>query len=166
MADRNQPSSKRRSTRRRLLNRCGFAVLLLSAATHPAAGQAIPKPEYVTYLPREIVLPVQATPANRQFHLFGDSTTPGCRDAAPRDGIDVDQILKNADLAMYAAKSAGRRTHRFFEPAMDAQVRARRVLEVDLRQAISDGAGRHRLVGNEYSGRSSGLERVRSRGDV
>src|SRR3982074_1681909 len=40
---------------------------------------------------------------------------------------------------MYAAKSAGRRTHRFFEPAMDAQVRARRVLEMDLRQAISDG---------------------------
>jgi diguanylate cyclase (GGDEF)-like protein len=58
---------------------------------------------------------------------------------APRDGTDVDRILKNADLAMYAAKSAGRRTHRFFEPAMDAQVRARRVLEMDLRQAISDG---------------------------
>jgi diguanylate cyclase (GGDEF)-like protein len=58
---------------------------------------------------------------------------------APRDGTDVDLILKNADLAMYAAKSAGRRTHRFFEPAMDAQVRARRVLEMDLRQAISDG---------------------------
>jgi diguanylate cyclase (GGDEF)-like protein len=57
---------------------------------------------------------------------------------APRDGSDFDQILKNADLAMYAAKAAGRRTHRFFEPAMDAQVRARRVLETDLRQAIAD----------------------------
>jgi predicted signal transduction protein with EAL and GGDEF domain len=33
--------------------------------------------------------------------------------------------LKNADLAMYAAKAAGRRTYRFFEPEMDAQVRAR-----------------------------------------
>jgi EAL domain-containing protein (putative c-di-GMP-specific phosphodiesterase class I) len=41
---------------------------------------------------------------------------------------------------MYAAKSAGRRTYRFFEPAMDAQVKARRRLEVDLRQAIADGA--------------------------
>jgi EAL domain-containing protein (putative c-di-GMP-specific phosphodiesterase class I) len=40
---------------------------------------------------------------------------------------------------MYAAKAAGRRTHRFFEPEMDAQVRARRMLEIDLRQAIADG---------------------------
>jgi predicted signal transduction protein with EAL and GGDEF domain len=59
---------------------------------------------------------------------------------APQYGADLDQILKNADLAMYAAKSAGRRTYRFFEPEMDARVRARRILEMDLRQAISDGA--------------------------
>jgi diguanylate cyclase (GGDEF)-like protein/PAS domain S-box-containing protein len=59
---------------------------------------------------------------------------------APQHGSDLDQILKNADLAMYAAKSAGRRTYRFFEPEMDAQVKARRVLEMDLRQAIADGA--------------------------
>ena len=59
---------------------------------------------------------------------------------APQHGVDLDQILKNADLAMYAAKSAGRRTHRFFEPVMDAQVQARRVLEMNLRQAMSDGA--------------------------
>jgi EAL domain-containing protein (putative c-di-GMP-specific phosphodiesterase class I) len=41
---------------------------------------------------------------------------------------------------MYAAKSAGRRTYRFFESAMDARVRARHILEVELRQAIIDGA--------------------------
>jgi EAL domain-containing protein (putative c-di-GMP-specific phosphodiesterase class I) len=35
---------------------------------------------------------------------------------------------------------AGRRTYRFFEPEMDAQVMARRQLELDLRQALSDGA--------------------------
>ena len=58
---------------------------------------------------------------------------------APQHGTDLHQILKNADLAMYAAKSAGRRTYRFFAPEMDAQVNARRVLEMDLRQAISDG---------------------------
>ncbi|SHH31442.1 bifunctional diguanylate cyclase/phosphodiesterase [Bradyrhizobium erythrophlei] len=59
---------------------------------------------------------------------------------APEHGVDLDQILKNADLAMYAAKSAGRRTYRFFEPEMDAQVKARRRLELDLRQAIADQA--------------------------
>jgi diguanylate cyclase (GGDEF)-like protein len=58
---------------------------------------------------------------------------------APQDGSDLDQILKNADLAMYAAKAAGRRTHRFFALEMDAEVRARRILETDLRQAIQDG---------------------------
>jgi EAL domain-containing protein (putative c-di-GMP-specific phosphodiesterase class I) len=40
---------------------------------------------------------------------------------------------------MYAAKSAGRRTCRFFDPEMDAQARARRTLELDLRQAIARG---------------------------
>jgi diguanylate cyclase (GGDEF)-like protein/PAS domain S-box-containing protein len=59
---------------------------------------------------------------------------------APKHGSELDQILKNADLAMYAAKSAGRRTYRFFAPEMDAQLRARRHLEVDLRQAIRAGA--------------------------
>ncbi|HEX7925721.1 MAG TPA: EAL domain-containing protein [Bradyrhizobium sp.] len=60
---------------------------------------------------------------------------------APRDGTDLDQIMKNADLAMYAAKSAGRRVARFFEPAMDADARARRELEVELRQTITAGSG-------------------------
>ena len=58
---------------------------------------------------------------------------------APRDGSDIDQILKNADLAMYAAKAAGRRTYRFFETDMEAEVRARRSLEMDLRRALVDG---------------------------
>jgi diguanylate cyclase (GGDEF)-like protein len=58
---------------------------------------------------------------------------------APQDGTDLDQLLKNADLAMYDAKSDGRRTYRFFEREMDARVRARRALELDLRQAVVDG---------------------------
>jgi diguanylate cyclase (GGDEF)-like protein len=59
---------------------------------------------------------------------------------APNDGTDLDQLLKNADLAMYGAKADGRRTYRFFEPEMDARVKARRSLELDIRQAIADSA--------------------------
>jgi diguanylate cyclase (GGDEF)-like protein len=58
---------------------------------------------------------------------------------ASQDGIDLEQLLKNADLAMYSAKAAGRRTYRFFEPAMDARMQARRLLETDLRQAVIEG---------------------------
>jgi diguanylate cyclase (GGDEF)-like protein/PAS domain S-box-containing protein len=58
---------------------------------------------------------------------------------APQDGTDLDQLIKNADLAMYGAKGAGRRTYRFFEPAMDARAKARLTLERDLRQALVEG---------------------------
>jgi diguanylate cyclase (GGDEF)-like protein/PAS domain S-box-containing protein len=58
---------------------------------------------------------------------------------APQDGTDLDQLIKNADLAMYGAKADGRRTYRFFEPAMDARAKARLTLERDLRQALVDG---------------------------
>ncbi|MCB8819377.1 putative bifunctional diguanylate cyclase/phosphodiesterase [Microvirga rosea] len=49
-----------------------------------------------------------------------------------------DQLLKHADLALYRAKSGGRGTFRFFEPEMDAQLQARRALEVDLRKALAN----------------------------
>jgi diguanylate cyclase (GGDEF)-like protein len=55
---------------------------------------------------------------------------------APADGNDPDELLKNADLALYRAKADGRGTYRFFEPGMDARAQARRVLELDLRLAL------------------------------
>jgi diguanylate cyclase (GGDEF)-like protein/PAS domain S-box-containing protein len=58
---------------------------------------------------------------------------------APQDGTELDQLIKNADLAMYGAKADGRRTHRFFEPAMDACAKAKLAMEQDLRQALVDG---------------------------
>jgi predicted signal transduction protein with EAL and GGDEF domain len=54
--------------------------------------------------------------------------------------LDLDQLLRNADLALYGAKGDGRRTYRFFETGMDARARERRSLELELRQAISDGS--------------------------
>ena len=58
---------------------------------------------------------------------------------APQDGADLDELLKNADLAMYGAKADGRRTYRFFERDMDARIKMRRMLEQDLRQMTADG---------------------------
>jgi predicted signal transduction protein with EAL and GGDEF domain len=71
-------------------------------------------------------------------HLISTDASIGIA-MAPDDGIHLDQLLKNADLALYGAKGEGRRTHRFFESGMDARARARRTLELELRQAISDG---------------------------
>ncbi len=58
---------------------------------------------------------------------------------APADGLDADQLLKNADIALYRAKAEGRARYRFFEPEMDALMQARRVLELDLRKALAAG---------------------------
>jgi diguanylate cyclase (GGDEF)-like protein len=58
---------------------------------------------------------------------------------APEDGTDSDQLLKNADLALYRAKVDGRAVYRLFQPEMDAQMQARRLLELDLRKALEAG---------------------------
>ena len=57
----------------------------------------------------------------------------------PSDGLRPDKLLRNADLALYRAKGDGRGQFRFFEPAMDQQMQARRILEQDLRKALAAG---------------------------
>ena len=56
---------------------------------------------------------------------------------APNDGVEPDLLFKNADLALYRAKDAGRSCYRFFEPGMDDRMQARRSMEVDLRRALA-----------------------------
>jgi diguanylate cyclase (GGDEF)-like protein len=55
----------------------------------------------------------------------------------PGDGDSPEEILRNADLALYRAKGDGRGTHRFFEQEMDRQIQTRRALEWDLRRALA-----------------------------
>ena len=55
---------------------------------------------------------------------------------APNDATDAEQLLKNADMALYRAKTDGRGTYRFFEAEMDTILQARRALELDLRKAL------------------------------
>jgi diguanylate cyclase (GGDEF)-like protein len=56
---------------------------------------------------------------------------------APQDGVDADQLLKKADVALYAAKADGGGNHCFFAVEMEAAVQERRALELDLREAIA-----------------------------
>jgi diguanylate cyclase (GGDEF)-like protein len=51
----------------------------------------------------------------------------------------ADALVRNADLALYAAKAAGRGKHRLYEPSMHSEAAERQVLENDLRQAIDRG---------------------------
>lgn len=51
----------------------------------------------------------------------------------------ADSLIRDADLALYAAKGAGRGKHCFFEPSMHSEASDRQVLENDLRQAIDKG---------------------------
>jgi diguanylate cyclase (GGDEF)-like protein len=55
---------------------------------------------------------------------------------APRDGGDGALLLRKADIALYRAKSEGRRDFRFFEAAMDDELQSRRLLAIALREAV------------------------------
>ena len=75
------------------------------------------------------------------------------------DQTSVGELLKQADLAMYQAKTAGRNTLRFFDPDMQAVVTARAALETDLRAALSqDEFLLHFQPQMHESGRCVGVE--------
>ena len=58
---------------------------------------------------------------------------------APLNGTRPDQILRNADLALYRAKEAGKGVFQFFKTEMDSKARERRTLEFELREALDGG---------------------------
>ena len=58
---------------------------------------------------------------------------------APDDGLDPHVLIRNADTAMYAAKAAGRNTHRYFVERMNLRVKERMTLATHLRHAMERG---------------------------
>jgi diguanylate cyclase (GGDEF)-like protein/PAS domain S-box-containing protein len=58
---------------------------------------------------------------------------------SPGDGDSSEELMRNADMALYRAKSEGGGVHRFFEREMDRQAQKRRDMELDLRSALGNG---------------------------
>ena len=79
---------------------------------------------------------------------------------APGDGTAPDQLVKNADLALYRCKADGGNVYRFFEAQMDALMRERRALELDLRKALMNGefALNYQPIVNLKTGRVTACE--------
>jgi len=104
-----------------------FAILQIS----------IEKPADITALATRLIEVVGA-PYDLDNHQVVVGVSVGIA-IAPGDGDDPDTLMKNADLALYRAKADGGGVYRFFETEMDARMRARRVIELDLRRAIIGG---------------------------
>ena len=88
-------------------------------------------------LAREILVGM-AQPFRIDGNEFVPSTSIGIA-IAPEDGEESGTLLRNADLALYRAKEAGRGTFAFFEESLNEQAQQRRQLEADLRLAIERG---------------------------
>jgi diguanylate cyclase (GGDEF)-like protein/PAS domain S-box-containing protein len=58
---------------------------------------------------------------------------------SPGDGTTTEELMRNADMALYRAKSDGGGVHRFFEREMDRLAQKRRDMELDLRRAFANG---------------------------
>lgn len=86
--------------------------------------------------------------------INGKSLQVGCSIGialAPDHGKDTEALLKNADMALYAAKSAGRNTFRFYEPGMEIVAQQKLHLLNDMRAALEEHAATNKLLNKHFS---------------
>jgi diguanylate cyclase (GGDEF)-like protein/PAS domain S-box-containing protein len=95
------------------------------------------RPEAASSFAQRIITAINQ-PYDLEGHQVIVSTSIGIA-ISPNDGSTTEQLLRNADMALYRAKSDGRAVFRYFEPEMDQQLQARRSLEIDLRNAVQNG---------------------------
>ncbi|MGI9383807.1 MAG: putative bifunctional diguanylate cyclase/phosphodiesterase [Methyloligellaceae bacterium] len=98
----------------------------------------VSSPEEVSGLAKRIVKEL-----GRPYQIDGQQAVVGASIGValfPNDGTNIDQLLKNADMALYHAKADSRGTWKFFQPEMDKQAQERRRLELDLRNAMDSDA--------------------------
>ena len=98
---------------------------------------AFKQPADATALATRLIEAVSA-PYQLDGHQVVVGTSIGIA-TAPGDGTTPDQLMKNADLALYRCKADRGNIYRFFEAAMDARMQERRALELDLRKALVNG---------------------------
>ncbi len=87
----------------------------------------------------ERLLQTLRMPYNIGGNLIRASASIGI-EVASGDDRNVERVLRDADMALYAAKAAGRDAACFFEPEMERAAMSRRQLEGDLRQALAEDA--------------------------
>jgi len=81
---------------------------------------------------------------SQPFPLFGSEVWSGASIGlvlAPKDGVDRQELVRKADIALYEAKSSGRGKYRQFERVMDESIRTRQSIAADLRVALQNFKG-------------------------
>ena len=103
-----------------------FVIVLLGLTSRDEAAQR-----------GQTIVDALSEPYDLNGHQLLTSASVGIT-TAPRDGTLPDQLLKNADIALYCAKAQGRQTCRLFEPSLSVHRQARLDTEGELRAALAD----------------------------